>query len=111
MPGPPPSFPSTSVSPPPPETHVGIGHVEPGASLSVGIIVGILAVLMTITLSAWASAIHGINDVLDHERIAVKLTDGELRVGDTIHVKGHSSDFTQTVNSIQIEHDKVESRQ
>ncbi len=40
---------------------------------------------------------------------AVELTDGELRVGDTIHVKGHTSDFTQTVDSIQIEHDKVES--
>ena len=28
---------------------------------------------------------------------AVEFTDGELRVGDTIHVKGHPSDFTQIV--------------
>ncbi len=34
---------------------------------------------------------------------------GELKVGDTIHVLGHTSDFTQTVDSIQIEHETVES--
>ncbi len=39
---------------------------------------------------------------------AIELTDGELKVGDTIHVKGHTSDFTQPVESIQIEHESVE---
>jgi len=39
---------------------------------------------------------------------AVSLTDGPLRVGDTIHVKGHTSDFTQTVDSMQIEHESVQ---
>lgn len=38
---------------------------------------------------------------------AIELT-GDLRVGDTIRVKGHTSDFTQTVDSIQIEHKAVE---
>jgi putative protease len=38
---------------------------------------------------------------------AIELED-ELRVGDTIHVKGHTSDWTQGVSSIQIEHDEVE---
>ncbi|UCG92416.1 MAG: hypothetical protein JSV97_01500 [candidate division WOR-3 bacterium] len=38
----------------------------------------------------------------------VELTDGELKVGDTIHIKGHTSDFTQTVNSMQIEHEAIE---
>ncbi len=33
----------------------------------------------------------------------------ELKVGDTIHILGHTSDFTQTVDSIQIEHETVES--
>jgi hypothetical protein len=28
----------------------------------------------------------------------------ELKVGDTIHVVGHTSDFTQQVDSIQIDH-------
>ena len=32
---------------------------------------------------------------------AVEISDGELIVGDTIHVKGHTSDFTQSVESIQ----------
>jgi putative protease len=39
---------------------------------------------------------------------ALKITNGELRVGDTIHVKGHTSDFTQTVDSMQVEHESVE---
>ena len=33
----------------------------------------------------------------------------ELKVGDTIRILGHTSDFTQTVDSIQIEHETVES--
>ena len=32
-----------------------------------------------------------------------------LEVGDTIHILGHTSDFTQTVESIQIEQETVES--
>lgn len=38
---------------------------------------------------------------------AIKITAGELKVGDTIRVKGHTSDFTQTVDSMQLEHDRV----
>ena len=38
----------------------------------------------------------------------LKITDGELRVGDTIHVKGHASDFTQLVESIHIGDASVE---
>ncbi len=38
---------------------------------------------------------------------ALELT-GELAVGDTIHIKGHTSDFTEIVDSMQIEHDSVE---
>jgi translation elongation factor EF-1alpha len=38
---------------------------------------------------------------------AVELED-ELKVGDTIHFKGHTSDWTQTVASMQIEHDSVD---
>ena len=39
----------------------------------------------------------------------VEIETGSLSVGDTIHIKGHTSDFTQTVDSMQIEHDQVES--
>ena len=37
----------------------------------------------------------------------IELTGGELKVGDTIHIKGSHTDFTQTVDSIQIEHQNV----
>lgn len=37
----------------------------------------------------------------------IELSD-TLKVGDTIHVKGATSDFTQKVNSMQIEHKGVE---
>jgi translation elongation factor EF-1alpha len=33
---------------------------------------------------------------------------GRLKVGDTIHIKGHTSDFEQVVESMQIEHQQVE---
>jgi putative protease len=38
----------------------------------------------------------------------IELTDDILSVGETIHVKGHTSDFTQKVDSMQIEHKIVE---
>ncbi len=38
---------------------------------------------------------------------ALEITSGELKVGDTIHIKGHTSDFTTTIESMQIEHDQV----
>jgi GTPase len=40
--------------------------------------------------------------------VGIELT-GDLNVGDTIRVAGHTSDFTQTVDSIQVEHVMVES--
>ncbi|MBU2541613.1 MAG: translation elongation factor-like protein [Candidatus Omnitrophica bacterium] len=33
----------------------------------------------------------------------IELTDS-LKVGDAIHIKGHSEDFQQTVDSMQVEH-------
>jgi len=37
----------------------------------------------------------------------VKLTAGTLRVGDTVHIRGHTSDFRQVVQSLQVEHAQV----
>ncbi len=37
------------------------------------------------------------------------LTNGGLRIGDTIHIKGHTTDFYQKVESMQVEHAPVES--
>lgn len=38
---------------------------------------------------------------------AVRVTDGEMKVGDTIHIKGHTTDVTLTIDSIQVEHASV----
>jgi len=32
---------------------------------------------------------------------------GRLKVGDTIHIKGHTTDLQQAVDSMQIEHESV----
>jgi putative protease len=37
----------------------------------------------------------------------IELTDGDLNVGETIYIKGKHTDFTQTVDSLQIEHQNV----
>ena len=39
----------------------------------------------------------------------IKITEGGLQVGDTIHVLGHTSDFTQKIESMQIDRAPVES--
>ena len=36
--------------------------------------------------------------------VAIIKLSGELKVGDKIHIKGAHVDFTQTVDSLQIEH-------
>ena len=38
----------------------------------------------------------------------VTITDSELHTGDTIHVRGHTSDFEQKVESMEIDHEAVE---
>ena len=38
----------------------------------------------------------------------VSITGGELHKGDVIHVKGHTSDFEQKVESMQIDHKAVD---
>jgi len=40
--------------------------------------------------------------------VAVVELRGTLKVGDTIHIKGATSDFTQKVDSMQIDHKEVE---
>jgi len=37
----------------------------------------------------------------------IELTGGDLKVGEMIHIRGKHTDFTQTVDSIQIEHQSV----
>ena len=37
----------------------------------------------------------------------VKLEGATLRVGDTIHIRGHTTDFEQRVDSLQVNHESV----
>jgi translation initiation factor IF-2 len=42
------------------------------------------------------------------EVAAIELTDGALSLGDKIHIKGHTTDFEQEVDSMQIENSSVD---
>jgi putative protease len=38
----------------------------------------------------------------------VRVTEGEIALGDKIHFVGHTTDFAETVNSLEVNHQKVE---
>ena len=38
----------------------------------------------------------------------VEVTNGSIKVGDKLHIKGETSDFTQAVKSMQLENEAVE---
>ena len=38
----------------------------------------------------------------------MKIESGSVKIGDTIHIKGKHTDFTQTVDSMQVEHESVD---
>ena len=45
----------------------------------------------------------------NHLHVAgVIITDGELHTGDKIHIKGHTSDFAQEVESMEMDHGHVD---
>ncbi|HKQ30830.1 MAG TPA: hypothetical protein VJS66_06055 [Burkholderiales bacterium] len=45
----------------------------------------------------------------NHLSVAIiKLETGTLRTGDTIHIKGHTSDFRQSVGSLEVDHVHVD---
>lgn len=52
--------------------------------------------------------VGNVTHYFDHINVAVlALTEG-IRVGETLHFLGHSTDFKQQVTSLQIEHKAVE---
>jgi hypothetical protein len=58
---------------PAPTVHTaGVGHGAHEGYVTAGLAVGLVSILFTIALPAWASALHGINDLLDRERIATR---------------------------------------
>ncbi len=38
---------------------------------------------------------------------AIRVSEGSLKVGDQIRIVGHTTDFTQTLDSIQIENENI----
>ncbi len=56
-----------------------------------------------------ASAIGTVAHYFNHLSVAaVTLTD-TLRTGDRIHIQGHTTDLEQTVDSMEVDHARVES--
>src|SRR3990172_1135456 len=54
-------------------------------------------------------ALGAITHYYSHLSVAVvQMNKGTLRTGDTIHIKGHTTDFTQTVESMEFEHQHIE---
>lgn len=38
----------------------------------------------------------------------IEITDGSIKVGDEVHIKGRTTDFRQKVSSMQVEHENVQ---
>lgn len=38
----------------------------------------------------------------------IEITSGQLKVGDKVHILGHTTDITLSIESMQIEHEQVE---
>jgi putative protease len=54
-------------------------------------------------------AIGVVTHYYSHLGVAVaQLNAGSLKIGDKIHVKGHTTDFTQTVDSMEYEHQHID---
>ena len=45
----------------------------------------------------------------DRIKVAVMVLSGELKVGETIHIQGRLTDFSQPVDSMEIEHQQIQS--
>ncbi len=59
--------------------------------------------------SAVEEKIGVVADYLNRVGVAVvRLTDGDLRLGDRVKISGRTTELTQTVESLQIEHRAVE---
>jgi U32 family peptidase len=49
-----------------------------------------------------------VTDYLNRRGVAViRLTDGDLHIGDQVHITGRTTEHTQGVESLQIEHEAV----
>jgi hypothetical protein len=61
------------------------------------------------TLPPPGERIGVVTHYFSHLSVAVvKLENATLRVGDTLHIRGHTTDFEQRVDSIQVNHQSVQ---
>jgi translation elongation factor EF-1alpha len=54
------------------------------------------------------SAIGTITHYFGHLSVAAVALEAQLKVGDRIHIRGHTTDLVQQVDSLQIEHAAVQ---
>jgi len=43
-----------------------------------------------------------------HIQVAAIMLEAELKIGDQIRIKGHTTDFNETIESMQLEHGSIE---
>jgi putative protease len=56
-----------------------------------------------------AKIIGKVTHYFDHIGVAVLDLTGKISVGDTVKFTGHNLDFTQTIDSMQVDHQPVDS--
>lgn len=54
-------------------------------------------------------AIGEVTHYFDHISVAIVKLSAPLVLGEEIHIKGHTTDLTQKVDSMQLEHEQIES--
>jgi putative protease len=68
-----------------------------------------LAPVSTASMAPPGERIGVVTHYFNHASVAVvKLESARLRVGDTIHIRGHTTDFKQRVDSLEVNHAPVE---
>ena len=55
-----------------------------------------------------SDAIGWVSHYYSHLSVAAVTLEAPLTVGDRIHIKGHTTDLVQTVDSLQVDHKPVE---
>lgn len=55
-----------------------------------------------------ADAVGTISHYFSHLSVAAVQPMGELKVGDRIHILGHTTDLVQTIESMEIDHQPVQ---
>ena len=53
-------------------------------------------------------AVGRVSGFFAHPSVAIVELSGALKIGDAIYVKGHTTDFQQTVDSMQVNHQAVQ---